>query len=75
MLKTICDILGCTRRRRQHKELTIESEELRLLQEKQKKYQARIADEEDWFRRVCVEHREVINDGHIPAPVSVHSSV
>jgi len=77
MIETICNILGCTKRRRLAKRLNEEIEDLRQQQEKQIKYQATLGGhEEDWFKRVCVEYstQEVPDVGHLKTPLSVHSS-
>lgn len=74
MLKTICDILGCTRRRQLHKELSVEIAAQRELLEKQRKIQARLADEDDWFKNVCIEKFQTQEacSGCIKNPIPVH---
>ena len=74
MIKTICDILGCTRRRQLHKELSAEITAQRELLEKQRKIQARLADEDDWFKNVCIENFQTqeVCSGCIKNPLPVH---
>ena len=72
MLKTICDILGCTRRKQMAQKLIEEIHAMQEQQEKQKQYQAALGGEDDWFRRVCTESGiQEVDNGHITSPVSV----